>query len=221
MSSEQVAAVLRQSAIQGQTVKFIVARPVQNISPDIEMSEKKNENENQLCEFQDHSGLNTNLINLNNLNINMQCFFIPTNEIMDKNINLKQRLALEMEKRKNLIESNLKNQEKDKINMNCEDIYNNNENKLIKTNSDSKIQSISNSLLFCFISLTKNKQTIISNQNTILNNDQFIIDSIKNIYSFQISIEYIMSDCFFIILNEQDEKTKGNINSICYLIIFF
>lgn len=42
MSSEQVASVLRQSSMQGQMVKFIVARPIHNSVSDIEMVSSSN-----------------------------------------------------------------------------------------------------------------------------------------------------------------------------------
>ena len=99
MSSEQVAAVLRQSGMQNQSVAFIVARPVISIASS-EVAEANTKHEDNNAHIDDCSGLNINLINLNNLNMNSQCFFIQTSEIMDKNINLKQRLAFEMEKRK-------------------------------------------------------------------------------------------------------------------------
>ena len=173
MSSEQVAAVLRISAMQGQSVEFIVARPVQSIA--------SNDSTNDTIRndfYQENCGLNTNLINFNNLNSNIQCFFIPTNEIMDKNVNLKKRLALEMEKRKqfiqlpstHLISEQLKEEEEE--------------------DNDS----------FYFIELTKTNKEINLKQ---FSRNDFIIDKLKNEYSLNISIELNNS---FIILNEQTNK---------------
>lgn len=87
MSSEQVAAVLRQSSMQGQVVKFIVARPIHNPVGDIELV-----NSVDKIEFDSN-----NKPIITNLKSNSQSFVIKTSEVMDKKINLQQRIEAEIE----------------------------------------------------------------------------------------------------------------------------
>ena len=106
MSSEQVAAVLRQSTMHGQVIKFVVARPV-HVSGDVEILTQQDLLSPNLSKF--------NLSNINT-NPNSQCFLIPTIEIMDKKINLQQRIQLELEqssKKKVINEEDKKQQELD------------------------------------------------------------------------------------------------------------
>ena len=87
MSSEQVAAVLRQSSMHGQLVKFIVARPVHNTVKDIELV--GNDSAADLAN------------NLNEpppvLNENSQCINVRTNQIMDKRVDLQKIIDTEIE----------------------------------------------------------------------------------------------------------------------------
>lgn len=81
MNSEQVAAVLRQSAFQGQFVKFLVARPIQNSISDFEFS-----NSNEII------NINQEITNNEILNVNIQLekdkhYLIKTIDIIDKKIN--------------------------------------------------------------------------------------------------------------------------------------
>ena len=93
MSSEQVAAVLRQSSMQGQCVKFIVARPVHNKVNDVELVDQEGDASKSTPK-------STAKPKIENLNANSQAFLIRTSEILDKNINLQQRVLLEMEQQK-------------------------------------------------------------------------------------------------------------------------
>ena len=85
MSSEQVAAVLRQSSMQGQCVKFIVARPVHNKVNDVELVDQEGDASKSTPK-------STAKPKIENLNANSQAFLIRTSEILDKNINLQQRV---------------------------------------------------------------------------------------------------------------------------------
>jgi hypothetical protein len=88
MSSEQVAAVLRQSSMHGQLVKFIVARPVHNTVKDIELV--GNDSAATLADLANEPPPI--------LNENSQCFNIRTNQIMDKKVDLQKIIDNEIEK---------------------------------------------------------------------------------------------------------------------------
>ena len=98
MSSEQVASVLRQSSMHGQVIKFIVARPVHNNITDIDLVQSKDPDSESFKNI-------LNDLNKTSNNQNSQCLIIKTNEIMDKNLNLSERLTNEFKKRKAAEES--------------------------------------------------------------------------------------------------------------------
>jgi len=94
MSSEQVASVLRQPSIQGQIISFIVARPVHNNVTDIDLI--------NMQEDTDSENFKTMLNKLNSTTADhpdSKCFIIRTTEIMDKNLNIQEKIKSELEKR--------------------------------------------------------------------------------------------------------------------------
>lgn len=93
MSSEQVASVLRQSSMHGQVIKFIVARPVHNNITDIDLVQAKDPDSESFKNM-------LNDLNKTSNSPNSQCLIIKTHEIMDKNLNLSERLTNEFKKRK-------------------------------------------------------------------------------------------------------------------------
>ena len=95
MSSEQVASVLRQSTLHGQMIKFIVARPVHNPVVDIDLvSSVKASTASEKAA--DEARLKSKLNSLNATNHpNSKCFIIKTSDIMDKNVNLPQKITQE------------------------------------------------------------------------------------------------------------------------------
>ena len=97
MSSEQVASVLRQSTLHGQMIKFIVARPVHNPVVDIDLvsSVKATTASDKAT---DEARLKSKLNSLNAAkHPNSKCFIIKTSDIMDKNVNLPQKISQEVE----------------------------------------------------------------------------------------------------------------------------
>jgi len=102
MSSEQVAAVLRQSSLHGQKVKFVVARPVLNSVNDIEML---NENKSSEMVVIDPATIkvddDVNLISSDN-----GTFLVRTSQILDKKLNLNQLIQAEMDKQQSTNASN-------------------------------------------------------------------------------------------------------------------
>ncbi len=221
MSSEQVAAVLRQSALQNQSVTFIVARPVLSIaSSEVPEANNKNGDNNHIDEC---SGLDINLINLHNLNMNLQCFFIQTSEIMDKNINLKQRLAFEMEKRLKKTDSLIEptqllsnailpcfSDETESTNKHNETVSPAVQKELDKPveplipqplpllNEQQQQQPLSPDISnesFYFINLTKSNRATIEIIDDLVcsssNKEEYIISKLKTEYSFQAFIEIV------------------------------
>jgi len=92
MSSEQVASVLRQPSMHGQVISFIVARPVHNNVTDIDLVNLQEDN--------DSENFKTMLNQLNSAGTDHpNSFVLRTNEIMDKNLDLQEKLKAEMEKR--------------------------------------------------------------------------------------------------------------------------
>lgn len=88
MSSEQVASVLRQSSMQGQMVKFIVARPIHNPVGDVELLSTSIEK----IEFD----ANNKPIITNLKSPNSQSVVVKTSEILtDKKLNLLQLIEAE------------------------------------------------------------------------------------------------------------------------------
>jgi len=177
---------LRQSALHDKSVQFIVARPVQHISVDLIDKSKSNDKSN----LDDCTGLNRNLIDLNNLNSNQECFFIPTNEIMDKNVDLKQRLRFEMDKRKSFKTQNTTNE-------NVQD------NKLEIKHDLGEAKEEEEEILdsSCYlIELIKKTEKTTSDSNANIN--EMIIQNLKINYSIQISIETIESINYLIVIDD-------------------
>lgn len=81
MNSEQVAAVLRQSAFHGQLVKFLVARPIQNSISDYELI-----NSNEIINLNQEKK-NNEVMNINIPFEKDKRFLIKTIDIIDKKIN--------------------------------------------------------------------------------------------------------------------------------------
>ena len=92
MSSEQVASVLRQTSMQGQRVKFIVARPIQTSLNNIELTGGNKDDETVKTALREQLKQANNNINQAN------AIIIRTQEIMDKNIDLQSRIKLDLDK---------------------------------------------------------------------------------------------------------------------------
>ncbi|CAF0710871.1 unnamed protein product [Brachionus calyciflorus] len=90
MSSEQVAAVLRQPAFHGQYVKFLVARPVHNSVNDIELL-----NTNEIITLNEESP-KKEIMNIKQPNSQNKCYLIKTSSIMDKKVDFKNLLTPEI-----------------------------------------------------------------------------------------------------------------------------
>jgi hypothetical protein len=99
MSSEQVASVLRQTSMHGQRVKFIVARPIHTSLNNIELVGVNKDDEAI------KAALREQLKQANNNTSQTNAIIIRTHEIMDKNIDLPNRIHLEADKAEN--ETNL------------------------------------------------------------------------------------------------------------------
>lgn len=96
MSSEQVAAVLRQSSMHGQIVKFIVARPIHNPVGDIELA--SGEMTSSLSEKIEFDANNKPIIT-NLKSPNSKSVVVRTSEILgDKKLNLMQLIETEQDK---------------------------------------------------------------------------------------------------------------------------
>jgi hypothetical protein len=139
MSSEQVASVLRQTSMHGQTIKFIIARPVHVPIIDIDLVSSNNSPDqlNQNCDVEQQEKIKNTIACLNQTSHpNSQCIIIKTSEIMDKNVDLQQKLNLEMNK-------NIKN---DHSKLQIPDVYDTftmnecNESLIIATNNEKTIK---------------------------------------------------------------------------------
>lgn len=103
MSSEQVASVLRQSSMQGQMIKFIVARPIHNTVGDVELVSSSGV---EKIEFDANN--KPIITNLNSPN--SQSVVVKTSEILtDKKLNLINLIEAEIEAKK---ENNTTNSDK-------------------------------------------------------------------------------------------------------------
>jgi hypothetical protein len=180
---------LRQSALHDKSVKFIVARPVQHISNDLIDKSKSNDKSN----LDDCTGLNRNLIDLNNLNSNQECFFILTNEIMDKNVDLKQRLKFEMDKRKSFKTQNTTNENVRDIKLEIKD-------DLVEAKEEEEEEILESS---CYlIELIKQTEKTALKLDSNANINEMIIQNLKINYSIQISIETIESINYLIVIDD-------------------
>lgn len=93
MSSEQVAAVLRQSSMQGQMVKFIVARPIHNPVGDVELVNTSSGGLERIEFDANNKPIITNLSSPNS-----QSVVVKTSEILtDKKLNLMQLIEAEQQ----------------------------------------------------------------------------------------------------------------------------
>ncbi len=96
MSSEQVAAVLRQSSMHGQQVKFIVARPVHNTVKDVDLmdgSEPSTQSSSSANPSSLPSNMLATLVNsdrniVSNISDTNQFFLVRSSEIMVNRVNL-------------------------------------------------------------------------------------------------------------------------------------
>ena len=100
MSSEQVAAVLRQSSMHGQLISFVVARPVHTNANDIDIvtGVASIPQAGISVETDTSTGEATGL----NAELNQRCVLVQTSTIQDKNIDLRERITQELEKRASL-----------------------------------------------------------------------------------------------------------------------
>ncbi|RNA29364.1 patj -like protein [Brachionus plicatilis] len=89
MNSEQVAAVLRQSAFHGQYVKFLVARPVHNSASEADLMDS-----NEIIDLNQEKA-NNDIFDIDLPVSKSQCFLIKTSTIVDKRINFKNLITLQ------------------------------------------------------------------------------------------------------------------------------